>query len=188
MDGDVPVRESSETQLPSDDQAPGSSAAGAVAKPPLAEDRLRLLFDNMLEGFAYCRMIYDEQERPLDFLYIAVNPAFNSLTGLSDVVGKRVTEVIPGIEDTNPEIFEIYDRVTRTGEPHRFEVEVEQLGIALDVSVFRPEPDHFVAVFQDITDKKRLEDELRELNRFLEYRVEERTRDLAEALRLRLDE
>jgi len=169
---------------PSDDEAepaPSShpeSGFGADAR------RLRLLFDNMLEGYAYCRMIYDAEGRPDDFVYVGVNRAFALLTGLSDVVGKRVTEVIPGIKETNPDLFEVYGRVARTGLPERFEVEVEQLGIVLNISVFRPEPEHFVAVFENITERKRVERELEELNRFLEQRVEERTSDLAEALRL----
>ena len=57
--------------------------------------RYRGLLANMLEGFAYCRMVYDEEGRPDDFVYLAVNPAFSRLTGLTDVEGKRVTEVIP---------------------------------------------------------------------------------------------
>jgi PAS domain-containing protein len=55
-----------------------------------SEERYRSLFENMLDGFAYCEMLLDEDGRPDDFLYLAVNPAFEHLTGLTDVVGKRV--------------------------------------------------------------------------------------------------
>ena len=187
MDVDTPGQAAEESQWPSLDQAAPAPTKRAGAEPRSDAERLRLLFDNMLEGFAYCRMIYDEEGRPDDFVYITVNPAFTALTGLTNVMGKKVTDVIPGIRDSNPELFEIYDRVTMTGEPEQFEVEVRQLGIVLNVSVFRPETGHFVAVFENITEHKQLEEELRELNRFLEYRVEERTRDLAEALRLQRD-
>jgi len=147
-------------------------------------DHLRLLFDNMLEGYAYCRMIFDHQGRPEDFVYVDVNRAFGRLTGLSDVVGKRVTEIIPDIKDSNPEVFTIYGRVARSGEPEQFELDLEQLGIVLSISVFRPEPDHFVAVFEDVTQRKRDQERLDELIRYLEFRVEQRTNDLAEALRI----
>jgi PAS domain-containing protein len=159
-------------------------ASGKRPELGAAYRRLRLLFDHMLEGYAYCRMLYDADGDPDDFVYVDVNGAFDTLTGLSDVVGKHVTEVIPGIKDTNPELFETYGRVARTGQPEQFEVEVEQLGIVLKISVFQPEPDYFVAVFDNITDRKRAEHELEELNRFLELRVEQRTSDLAEALGL----
>ena len=146
--------------------------------------RLQLLFDNMLEGYAYCCMLFDEQGRPEDFVYVDVNPAFGQLTGLTDVIGKRVTDVIPDIKQSNPELFEIYGRVTKSGEPEQFEVALDQLGMILKISVFRPEPGYFVAVFHDITERKRAEQQVEALLRFLEFRVEQRTNDLAEALRL----
>src|SRR5208337_1300621 len=61
-----------------------------------SEKRFRSLFENMLNGFAYCKMLY-EDEVPADFIYLDVNAAFESLTGLKDAVGKKVSEVIPGI-------------------------------------------------------------------------------------------
>ncbi len=52
-----------------------------------ASERLyRSLFDNMLNGFAYCEMHLDEQGAPSDFTYLAVNEAFEAQTGLRDVV------------------------------------------------------------------------------------------------------
>jgi PAS domain S-box-containing protein len=78
------------------------------------EERYRLLFENMMDRFAYCKMLF-EDDRPQDFIYLAVNDAFEKLTGLKDVVGKKVTEVIPGIKESNPELFEIYGRVALSG-------------------------------------------------------------------------
>lgn len=60
-----------------------------------SEERYRSLFQNMVEGYAYCRMIY-EGDRPLDFVYLAVNEAFETLTGLKDVVGKKSFRGHPG--------------------------------------------------------------------------------------------
>ena len=44
------------------------------------------------------------------------------LTGLKreDVVGRRVSEAIPGTQEANPEIFEIYGRVARSGKAETF--------------------------------------------------------------------
>ena len=89
-----------------------------------SEARFRSLFENMLEGFGYCRMLF-EQGQPRDFIYLHVNDAFERLTGLKNVIGRRVTEVIPGIRDTNPELFEIYGRVAMTGQPEKFETYVQ---------------------------------------------------------------
>jgi PAS domain S-box-containing protein len=125
-----------------------------------SETRYRLLFQNMLDGFAYCRMIFDERGRPEDFVYLEVNGAFGVLTGLGDVVGKKASEVFPGIRDSHPELLEIYGRVARTGRPERVEIPFRPLALWLTISVHRPHPDHFVAVFDDITDRKRAEESL----------------------------
>jgi PAS domain S-box-containing protein len=130
-----------------------------------SETRYRLLFQNMLDGFAYCRMIFDDRGRPDDFVYLEVNGAFEKLTGLRDVVGKKVSEVIPGIRGAHPELLEIYGRVAKTGRPERFEIEVLPLAAWLSISVYRPHPDHFVAVFDNITDRKRAEEALRVADR-----------------------
>ncbi|NTW48547.1 MAG: PAS domain S-box protein [Chlorobiales bacterium] len=117
------------------------------------------LFHNMLNGFAHCRMLF-ENGKPTDFTYLSVNSAFETLTGLKDVVGKRVTEVIPGIKEADPKVFEIYGRVAMTGQPERFEMYVNALQQWFSVSVYSPEKEHFVAVFDVITERKRAEEEL----------------------------
>ena len=125
-----------------------------------SEHRYRSLFENMLEGFAYCKMLY-EDNRPQDFIYLAVNGAFERLTGLNNVVGRKITEVIPGIKEANPELFEIYGRVVATGKPERFETYSESFGGWLYVSVYSNEKGFFVAVFDNITEHKRADIALR---------------------------
>ena len=126
-----------------------------------SEERFRALFDHMLEGFALCRMIYDEGGRPVDWEYLEVNPAFGRLTGLRDIAGKKVSEAIPGTKEQTPEIFEIYGRVATTGRPETFDVFFTPLRIWLHISVSCPQKGYFVAVFQDITSQKESEESLR---------------------------
>ncbi|MFA4935837.1 MAG: PAS domain S-box protein [Candidatus Methanoperedens sp.] len=135
------------------------------AEKALQESELhyRLLFENMLEGFAFCRMLF-ENDQPQDFIYLDVNTAFKKLTGLYDVVGKKVTEVIPGIRESHPELFEIYGRVAMTGKPERFEIYLDVIGW-LDISVYGLEKGSFVAVFDNITKRKKAEEERERLSR-----------------------
>ena len=130
-----------------------------------SESRYRMLFQNMLDGFAYCRMLFDESGRPNDFIYLDVNAAFSKLTGLRDVVGKRVTEVLPGIRESQPELLETYGRVARSGQSEELEVDFSPLGLLLSISIYSPQRDHFVAVFDNITERKRAEQALRESDR-----------------------
>jgi PAS domain-containing protein len=122
-----------------------------------SSDQYRALLENMLEGFAYCRMVYDEKGLPDDFVYLGVNPAFYRLTGLRDVVGKRVTGLIPAIKETNPEVLDIYGAVAATGEPAEFDVDFTPIGRWLHVSATRPREGEFVAFFYDVTERKEAE-------------------------------
>jgi len=123
-------------------------------------ERFRSLFDHMLNGLSFCKMLFDDQDRPTDFIYLDVNSAFGSLTGLKDVVGKKVTEVIPGIKESSPELLETYGRVALTGRPETFETHIEQLNIWLNISVYSIEKGSFVAVFENVTNRKLVEETL----------------------------
>ncbi|MFA4861563.1 MASE3 domain-containing protein [Methanoregula sp.] len=126
------------------------------------EKKYRTLFENMLEGFAYCRMIYDVEGRPVDWTYLDVNTAFERMTGLKNIAGKRVLEVIPDIRTLTPELFNTYGRVASTGKPEIFEIDFKPMGMWLKISVFSPETGYFVAVFEDMTTRKIVEGALRE--------------------------
>lgn len=126
-----------------------------------SEARYRSLFVNMLEGYAYCKMIY-ENDQPIDYFHLDVNPAFEKLTGLSDVIGIPISKVIPGIKTTNPELFESYSRVASTGHPEKIETYIPALDRWFSVSVFSPVRGYFVTVFDNITERKKIEERIRQ--------------------------
>jgi PAS domain S-box-containing protein len=126
-----------------------------------SEARSRSLFEHMLEGYAYCRIEY-ENNLPVDFTYLEVNQKFEELTGLKNVAGKKVSEVIPGVQASNPELFEVYGRVALTGSPERFETYIPSIGIWFSISVYSNEKGYFIAVFDTITGRKQAEEKLRQ--------------------------
>ena len=117
------------------------------------------LFKHMLTGFAYCKII-NENGIPVDFIYLDVNNIFESITGLKNVVGKSISELIPGFRDTDQEILDIYGRVSKTGKPEIFEQYVKSLKDWYSVSVYSPKRGYFVAIFDVITERKKTEHEL----------------------------
>ncbi|MBI3195508.1 MAG: PAS domain S-box protein, partial [Ignavibacteriae bacterium] len=124
------------------------------------EQKYRSLFEHMVQGFAYCKMMFEEGQ-PVDWVYLSVNEVFSTLTGLRDVVGKRVTEIIPHIRKTDYQLFEIYSRVSLTGKAERFEMYLEALKMWFSISVYSPQKEYFVAIFDVITERKQTEEALR---------------------------
>jgi PAS domain S-box-containing protein len=129
-----------------------------------SEQRYHGLFEHMLEGFAYCKMEY-ENNLPVDFTYLEVNQKFEELVGLKNVAGKKVSEVIPGVQASNPELFEIYGRVASTGSPEKFETYIPSIGIWFSISVYSYQKGYFIAVFDTITERKQTEEQLRQSER-----------------------
>ncbi|HSJ55199.1 MAG TPA: PAS domain S-box protein, partial [Anaerolineae bacterium] len=122
-----------------------------------SEKRYRRLFNSMSEGFALHEIVCDETGRPRDYRFLAVNPAFEALTGLKeeDVRGKTVLEVLPGIE---PFWIETYGRVALAGEPAHFEQYSGVLERDYEVLAYSPGEKQFATVFRDVTERRRAEE------------------------------
>ncbi len=128
------------------------------------------LFANMINGFAYCQMIFDKEGKPSDFIYLQVNDAFSKITGFekNEIIGKKVSQAIPGIKEANPELFEIYGRVSLSRKSEEVETFFKPLNIWLFISVYSPKRGYFAALFEDISEYKKTEQKLKESE--LKYR------------------
>ena len=126
-----------------------------------SEKYYRSLFKNMLNGYAYCQMCFEDGQ-PVDFIFLNVNKAFGDLTGLKDVIGKKVSEAIPGISESDPEFLAMFGRVALTEKPERTEIYVESLKMWFSITVFCPLKEYFVAIFDVITERKLAEEALRD--------------------------
>ena len=119
---------------------------------------------HMMDGFAYHKMIFDADGKPVDYVFLEVNTAFERLTGLKreKIVGRRVTEALPGIEKDPADWISVYGKVASTCEPVKFENYNQALGKWFVVSAYCPRKGYFAAVFEDITERKRAEHAIQE--------------------------
>jgi PAS domain S-box-containing protein len=126
-----------------------------------SEEQYQMLFNSMEEGFCTIEVIFDENDKPVDYRFLEINPAFEKQTGLKDAKGKLMRELAP---DHEQHWFDIYGKIALTGESARFENRAEALHRWYEVYAFRvgaSEDRRVGIVFSDITDRKRREEEMR---------------------------
>ncbi len=131
-----------------------------------AEEDYKTLFQQMLTGFALHEIICDETGKPVDYRFLAANPAYEQMTGLlaRDIVGRRVLDILPTLE---PYWINTYGQVVLTGEPVTFENYAATLGKYFEVTAFRPAVGQFACLVTDVTARKRSEEEKRKLEETL---------------------
>lgn len=128
------------------------------------EKQYRLLFNSMIDAFAFHEIILDKKGKPYDYRFLEVNPTFEKFTGLKaeKLIGRTVREVLPNIESY---WIETYGKVALTGESIHFENYSSDLNKYYEVVAYSPEPKRFVTIFRDVTDRKNAEQRIRKLNR-----------------------
>jgi PAS domain S-box-containing protein len=126
-----------------------------------SEEKYRTLVDSIDEGFCTIEVLFDADHRPIDYVFLQVNPSFERLTGIAHAVGQRIRDIAPGHED---HWFQIYGGVAELGTPVRFENYAREMGRWYDVYAFRvgaPAQHRVGVLFNDVTERKRTEQILR---------------------------
>ena len=127
-----------------------------------SEALYRTMYNSSDEGFMVVEVVQDPDGQVVDWRYITLNPAVERLTGMNDITGRLVSEVMPDLER---EWAERYSHVVNTGEAIRFELPASGLGLWFNAFLARIGPAGsrlVVVVFSDITERKRSELALQE--------------------------
>ncbi|MGZ4871689.1 MAG: PAS domain S-box protein [Candidatus Angelobacter sp.] len=130
-----------------------------------SEEKYRTLYESIDEGFCTIQMLFDENDKPMDYRFLEVNSSFEKQAGIKGAQGRRMREIAPAHEE---HWFEIFGKIALTGEPMRFENVAAQLNRWYDVYAFRlgqPQERKVAVLFKDITERKQAEVKSRESER-----------------------
>jgi PAS domain S-box-containing protein len=139
-----------------------------------SELRYRQLFEQSESAVGVYEMVYDTQGNACDYRYVNLNPAFERLTGWapSQILGRTAREITPDIEDY---WINLFSRVAETGKPTSFEHYARHLGRYYSGTAYSPRAHQVAVTFTDVTERKKAEQALQQLNIELEERVRART-------------
>jgi PAS domain S-box-containing protein len=131
---------------------------------------LNNVVQNSTFGYTYNKIILDDAGVPCDYSFLDVNAAYETMIGLpkEQIIGKKVSEVLPDLADDSFGWIECFGKVALTGEKTEFEAFSRSVGRWFHISVSSPAFMYFVGISFDITDKKEMEMQLarsEELNR-----------------------
>ena len=125
----------------------------------VSRERYRAIFENMQDGF-YCLQLVYVDDKVQNAIYLEVNPAHGQITGLKNVVGQKMTDSIPDVFQTNPEILVHFERVDQTGKSERHETYVPQLQRWLAVLISSLGKGQLSVFISDITARRTSEERL----------------------------
>jgi PAS domain S-box-containing protein len=108
-------------------------------------ERHRHIFSNISQGCAYCQVIFEE-DRPVDFMLEVVNQGFETMIGIKELEGLKISDVIPGFARANSELFERLARVTQSGVAERCACYINILNKWFDISLYSQSKSFFVLV------------------------------------------
>ncbi len=143
-----------------------------------SEEKYRLLFNHINDGFQILELIRGEDGKVIDTLILDINPAWEKQTGFSrrNLLGKRSTLFFP---HPDPIYHEVEAEVETTGKPRRIETYAAGYGKYIESTYFKLAPGRVGVAFRDITNRKKDEEAQAKAKEELETRVRERTADLA---------
>ena len=127
-----------------------------------SENKYDKLFENLNKGLFHAKIITDKNGKPIDWEYIAVNPAYEKQIGLKsdELIGKRISWIDSGIKEDSIDLVAMYGETAITGNNNSCEIYSALLKKYYIVHVFCPKIGEFAATFSDITNLKNKEEEL----------------------------
>lgn len=120
------------------------------------------LLNNISNGFGLHKIVLNAEGKPIDYIFLQVNPAFEKYTGLKNVIGKKVTEILPGIEKDPSDWIGKLGKVAVECNTLDFESYSEPLKKTFKCHAYCPKKGYFAVVFEDVSQKRKDEKTMKE--------------------------
>ncbi|HVI40276.1 MAG TPA: PAS domain S-box protein [Anaerovoracaceae bacterium] len=129
-----------------------------------SQSKYQSLFMNMLDAYAYCKVIYTTKKVPIDLQFTEVNKSFEKISGMTNqlIIGKRYSELFPKDKANLVQTIRKYANELKRGESvHIDEIFINSFGLWCSLSIYSPEGNHIVMIIRDISHMKETENDLK---------------------------
>ena len=121
----------------------------------ISTQQFRLLFDNLPQGVALFKIIYDNNSNPSDLILLESNKAYDHIQVFRQHIGKQATQFITKLKNKPVNWIETYHKVATTGKPQHFETYATSQKRWYQVYAYSPKKDFIISVFTDVTKQKK---------------------------------
>jgi PAS domain S-box-containing protein len=127
-----------------------------------SKKKFKALVEESPLGMAYHKMIYNDKDQAIDYLYIDYNKKFSDLTKLgNNLKGKTISELRPNFKDKQSSLFQKYDQVARTGKTSQTEEFNEETNSWYEITIYSQKEGYFASLLKDITENKKNQEKIR---------------------------
>ncbi|ADQ13681.1 PAS domain-containing protein [Halanaerobium hydrogeniformans] len=128
------------------------------------------VFGKFPAAVAHHKVIYDKNNKAVDYIFLKANKQFEEMTGLkiTEIINKKVSQVLKGIKKSKFNWIEFYGQIALSGEEKSFEQYSEPLDRWYEVTVFSHKKGYFTTIFYEISERKRKEKALEDKQEKLE--------------------
>ncbi len=137
----------------------------------LSENHYTHLFQNLNSNFAVHKIILDDNNKPVDYLFLDVNKAFEESTGLkaNQIIGKTALELFPNTEQY---WIDKFGEVALTGKSAIYENYSKELNKYYELKIYSPKKGLFGMLATDVTERSLFINQLKEAKQHFELLFE----------------
>ncbi len=133
----------------------------------ISENKYQSLFKNLYDGYIYCKVIYNKDNEPVDYLFVEANEIFEKSIKIKkeNIINKKISEVVLSDRKTNEKLLDMFNETIQKNKKVKaklfFDYPVNKW---FSLNIYIPQPGYIVTLFQNTTEQIRTEEKLKEIN------------------------